>query len=173
MVPRIPRLSLAYSNRLALLLLSLLCLRTSASSAEETRETYDERLDIRPLDDGKVLSHFEFTTKSFDGLWQGSEYEQGATGALRGLSKTARTARLKLGSVYSTTLLPRSLTAIVRAYDVEEVHLSLTSGRWDYARWGEPIGHGAPSGGEIFAWLSNYQSDTPEYVLQLCRVSSS
>lgn len=67
-------------------------------------------------------------------------------------------------AVYPTTLLPRSLTAIIRAYDVEEVHLSLTSGRWDYARWGEPIGHGAPSGGEIYAWLSNYETDTTEYV---------
>lgn len=55
--------------------------------------------------------------------------------------------------------MPRSLAAIIRAYDVEEVFLSLTTGRWNYERWQETLGHGAPSGGEIFAWISEYQDE--------------
>jgi phosphatidylinositol glycan class T len=63
---------------------------------------------------------------------------------------------------FHTSLLPRSLSAIVRTFDVEEAHLSLTNGRWDYTRWGETVGHGSPSGGEIHAWLSQYEGDETE-----------
>lgn len=62
-------------------------------------------------------------------------------------------------SAYETSMLPRSLSAIVRSFDVEEVYLSLTSGRWDYTRWGETVGDGSPSGGEIYAWLSDFEGD--------------
>jgi len=55
---------------------------------------------------------------------------------------------------------------------VEEVYLSLTAGRWDYTRWGETVGDGSPSGGEIFAWLSNFEGDNEEYAMLYSNASS-
>lgn len=103
-------------------------------------EDFREHLYIRPLPDGKVLSHFEFTTTGLHAHWEGLKVDASIAS-------------------YQTNLLPRSLSAIIRSFDVEEVYLSLTSGRWDYTRWGETVGHGSPSGGEIYAWLSRFEGD--------------
>jgi hypothetical protein len=37
-------------------------------------DTFNEKLLIRPLPDGKVVSHFEFVTEGTDDTWQGHTY---------------------------------------------------------------------------------------------------
>ncbi|KAL7006433.1 Subunit of the glycosylphosphatidylinositol transamidase complex-like protein [Cystobasidiomycetes sp. EMM_F5] len=116
-------------------LVSLVCLFSLLCCASESHaDEYRESLVMRPLPDGKVMSRFEFDIAAGDDGWEGHNTSDTVT-------------------LYQTSLLPRSLVAIVRAWDVDEFHLSLTSGRWDYSRWQDPIGDGAPSGGEIYAWI--------------------
>ena len=126
-------------------------------------DTFDESLLIRPLPDGKVLSHFEFATASIGGTaWQGSDYGRTISSMHKrkvGPHSLPHALTPFLHAAFQTSLLPRSLAALIRAYDVEEAHLSLTSGRWDYARWGEPVAHGSPSGGEMYAWLSQFEDE--------------
>jgi len=109
--------------------------------------SYREELVMRPFPDGKVLSHFDFISRASIADWDS-------------------TSRSETVSTFHTSLLPRSLTSIVRAYDVEEVHLSLTSGRWDPTRWKDPLEHGSPSGGEISAWLTEFEGDTEATIKQ-------
>ena len=89
------------------------------------------------------------------------------------LEQFRQTDILTRSQAYETTLLPRALAAIIRTFNVEEVHLSLTNGRWNYERWQEPIGHGAASGGEIHAWLATDESETEACVLMRIPYSSS
>lgn len=77
MKPRIrhaPLRSSRSSTFAALLCASLSCYAAAAVDAEPRADEYHERLDIRPLDDGKVLSRFEFTTRSSNEAWQGLQY---------------------------------------------------------------------------------------------------
>lgn len=71
-----------------LLLPSVPC---AAIDGNARSDEYHERLDTRPLDDGKVLSRFEFAMRSFDGSWQGLQYRDGSTCAFTGKLATVKT----------------------------------------------------------------------------------
>jgi phosphatidylinositol glycan class T len=146
------------------LLLASLC---TVNSLQVDDEDFQEHLYIRPLPDGKVLSRFEFTTTGSHARWEGLQVDQGiaCTRLKHHILLIHLAESIVLPAAYQTSLLPRSLSAIIRSFDVEEVYLSLTAGRWDYTRWGETAGDGSPSGGEIYAWLSNFKGDNDEYVL--------
>ncbi|XP_065065283.1 GPI transamidase component PIG-T-like [Rhopilema esculentum] len=58
----------------------------------------------------------------------------------------------KKGSHYK--LFPKSLGQIVKKYDVGEIHLSLSHGRWRYNLWGYPMSS-APYGVELWVWFSS------------------
>lgn len=148
----------------ASLLLASLC---SVHSLQVNDEDFQEHLYIRPLPDGKVLSHFQFTTTGSHARWEGLKVDEGIACTRWGNAYLLLTLLIAflLGLAYQTSLLPRSLSAIIRSFDVEEVYLSLTAGRWDYTRWGETVGDGSPSGGEIYAWLSNFKDDNEECAL--------
>ena len=69
---------------------------------------------------------------------------------------TSSSLRLNIneGTVFPSHIFPRSISAIIRAHNVEEFHLSLVAGRWEYDRWSWPlIKHGAASGAELWAWI--------------------
>ncbi|KAN0061129.1 Subunit of the glycosylphosphatidylinositol transamidase complex-like protein [Thecaphora frezii] len=78
-------------------------------SASQPLETFDEHLLLRPLPDGRLQTSFDFTLTSDS------------------------------DSHHHFGLLPRPLLQVVQAYDVDEVHLSLNSGRWEYGKWGSPV----------------------------------
>lgn len=156
-----------------LLILSLLGTYGILASPQVDDEDFQEQLYIRPLPDGKVLSHFEFTTAASHARWEGLKVDEtiACTRQIaRACNVITKSRSVSRASAYQTSLLPRSLSAIIRSFDVEEVYLSLTSGRWDYTRWGETVGDGSPSGGEIYAWLSDFQDDNEQSVFD---VSSS
>ncbi|KAF9958427.1 hypothetical protein BGZ70_009197 [Mortierella alpina] len=51
-------------------------------------------------------------------------------------------------------LFPRSIGQILHSFDVEELHLTFTQGRWHYGDWGYPIAPSAGTGVELWAWLN-------------------
>ncbi|RKP07960.1 GPI transamidase component PIG-T [Thamnocephalis sphaerospora] len=87
---------------------------------------FDEQLFLRPLDDNRVLAKFQFITQ-VDG---------------------------EAASSADESLFPRAIAQIMEAYDVAELHLSLTLGTWMHDRWGYAIGQDAAgSGAELWARL--------------------
>lgn len=49
-------------------------------------------------------------------------------------------------------LFPKSVSDILRAHSVDELHVHLTQGVFRHQRWGYPL-LSAPSGGEVWAWF--------------------
>eukprot|EP00808_Paulinella_micropora_P006679 g44954.t1 len=88
----------------------------------------------------------------------------------------------KAGTSSDYHLFPKALGQVLHRYAVQELHLSLTQGRWQYGKWGyaehpgyaaedwgelpEAMGwllqrpvHAAPIGAEIWAWLVDNQTE--------------
>jgi len=113
-----------------ILLLQLVMLAALEASPMGSRqvdefESFGEELLLRPLKDGRILAHWQFTTH-----WQ----------------PCSQVAEKHFG------MFPKTLAHIVHKFSVQELHLSLTQGRWDYAHWGEPL-LPAPVGAELWSWL--------------------
>lgn len=53
---------------------------------------------------------------------------------------------------YSHTM-PKALAEVIRTFDVQELHLTFTRGRWDLERWGSNSVI-APSGIQLWTWIS-------------------
>lgn len=49
-------------------------------------------------------------------------------------------------------IFPKSLAEIVSHYGVQELHLSLTQGKWRTRTWGYPPSP-SPPGGELWVWF--------------------
>ncbi|KAG0264452.1 hypothetical protein BG011_006811 [Mortierella polycephala] len=141
----------------ALLALSISSASVSASSAGQEAftakdaipilkapEAFHEELVLKPLNDGSVYSHFQFTTHI--GTVMDEEHFEGAAS--------------NLFTHYN--LFPRSIGQILHSFDVEELHLTFTQGRWHYGDWGYPIAPSVGTGVELWAWLNdeNKQTDT-------------
>lgn len=80
---------------------------------------------MRQLSSGHIYSMFQFTTYLDENIFQ---------------SKVTP----------HFNLFPKSFAEIISAYDIVELHLSLTQGRWRYNQWSYPI-RNAPTG--IFLWI--------------------
>lgn len=74
-----------------------------------TDEYFEEELLVRPLSNGRVMAHFQFTL---------------------------HTPRSVLSSA---ALFPHPLAAIIQKYDIREMHLQLGQSRWNHEAWGVPI----------------------------------
>ena len=55
-------------------------------------------------------------------------------------------------------LFPKSFGQIINQYSVEELHLSLTQGRWQHEHWGYPV-TSAPPGAELWVWFQDRVQD--------------
>ncbi|KAF9984000.1 hypothetical protein BGZ75_004425 [Mortierella antarctica] len=99
-------------------------------------EAFHEELVLKPLNDGSVYSHFQFTTHI--GTMMDEEHFDGAASNL----------------FKHYNLFPRSIGQILHSFDVEELHLTFTQGRWHYGDWGYPIAPSAGTGVELWAWLN-------------------
>lgn len=85
---------------------------------------YREYLSLNQFEDGKLLTRFDFD---------------------RDLEDIQR---------WDYDLMPKPLGEIIQAFDVDELHLTFTKGRWDLNRWG-PESAIAPAGVQLRAWLAN------------------
>jgi phosphatidylinositol glycan class T len=56
--------------------------------------------------------------------------------------------------VKHTHLFPRGLAEIIGRHRVDELHVTLTEGLWNYAKFGYPF-YSAGPGIEISAWFNN------------------
>ena len=52
-----------------------------------------------------------------------------------------------------THLFPRGLAEIIGRHHVDELHISLTEGLWNYEKYGYPFFSAGP-GAEILAWFN-------------------
>ncbi|XP_015598546.1 GPI transamidase component PIG-T [Cephus cinctus] len=93
---------------------------------------FDEELLLKPLASGHVYAYFQFTT-----LWEAPNNVQ---------------------TFQHSHLFPRGLGEIIGRHKVDELHISLTEGLWNYEKWGYPV-HDAGSGAEIFAWFNKNVSN--------------
>lgn len=113
------------------------CLQVPISSSERyflAKDIFYEDLYIRPLVDGKLLAHFQFTTiyrKNIKSLRWENKIE----------------------------ILPLSIVDLVATTDLNKLHFGLTKGNWDYKNWGFPI-RPSPPGAQIRAKFSKHNEDS-------------
>ncbi|KAJ1823062.1 Subunit of the glycosylphosphatidylinositol transamidase complex-like protein [Coemansia sp. RSA 2671] len=88
-------------------------------------ETFTEDLLVKPLQDGRVLLHFEFSVQ-----------------------RAAPTAN---DTLHHYQLFPRQIGEISRRYDVNELYLSFTQGGWREGKWGSPPVNSQGIGAEVRA----------------------
>lgn len=60
--------------------------------------------------------------------------------------------------VLHSHLFPRALGEILGRHNVQELHITLTSGLWRYEKWGYPVVDAAP-GAEVWAWFKPNTED--------------
>ncbi|KAF9921164.1 hypothetical protein FBU30_008850 [Linnemannia zychae] len=60
-------------------------------------------------------------------------------------------------------LFPRAIGQILHSFEVEELHLTFTQGRWKYNDWGYPLAPSAGTGVELWAWLNDDRKQTDEH----------
>ncbi|XP_076236660.1 phosphatidylinositol glycan anchor biosynthesis class T [Calliopsis andreniformis] len=87
---------------------------------------FDEELMLKPLPSNHVYAYFQFTT-----VWE-----------------TTKQAKI----LQHSHLFPRGLSEIISRHNVDELHLTLTKGLWNYQKWGYPY-HDAGPGAEISTWF--------------------
>lgn len=96
-------------------------------SLTQSTEEFSEELLLRPLPDGKVLTHFHFTNK------------------LPPIDSYGHHHRL----------FPKAIYQLVQKFRIQEMEISFTQGRWNYDKWGgmDPVvtSSAKPSGVELWA----------------------
>ncbi|KAL0077386.1 GPI transamidase GPI16 [Phycomyces blakesleeanus] len=105
-------------------------LNAVSARVHPTEEFLDEELTLTPLSDGKLLAHFEFTTNVQAHTDPNAPF-------------------LDYG------LFPKAIGQVLQEYDVQEMHLTFTQGRWNYEEWGYPPEQSAGTGVELWAWMKN------------------
>ncbi|KAF9117601.1 hypothetical protein BGW39_002025 [Mortierella sp. 14UC] len=108
-------------------------------------EAFHEELVLKPLNDGSVYSHFQFTTHI--GTMMDDDHFDGTASNL----------------FKHYNLFPRSIGQILHSFEVEELHLTFTQGRWRYSDWGYPLAPSAGTGVELWAWLNDDRRQTDEH----------
>lgn len=105
----------------------LTCFGTLALSLSQSAEEFSEELLLRPLPDGKVLTHFQFTHQLPPINHYGHHHR----------------------------LFPKAIYQLVQKFRIQEMEISFTQGRWNYNRWGgvDPVTrlNAKPSGVELWA----------------------
>ncbi|KAL8529163.1 hypothetical protein ACS0TY_006571 [Phlomoides rotata] len=124
-------------------LLFLVLISASESLAEEATveeliEEFTEALLLRPLPDRKVLAHFHFQSSAPPSRTYGRHHH----------------------------IFPKSIYQLVHKFQIREMELSFTQGRWNYERWGgfDPISssNAKPPGVELWADFDVPQSQVDD-----------
>ncbi|KAI9274809.1 GPI transamidase component PIG-T [Phascolomyces articulosus] len=106
----------------------VLCLVYLIHSQVGAKEQFNEDLTLRSLSDGKLLAHFDFTT------------HVDVSNSL---------------PVHHYGLFPKVIGQVLQEYQVREMHLTFTQGRWKYDEWGYPPEQSTGTGVELWAWMEN------------------
>ncbi|XP_070153224.1 GPI transamidase component PIG-T isoform X2 [Polyergus mexicanus] len=88
---------------------------------------FDEELILKPLSNNHIYAYFQFTT-----IWKTAKHRE---------------------TLQHSHLFPRGLGEIIGRHNVDELHVTLTEGLWNYQKWGYPF-HDAGPGAEITAWFN-------------------
>lgn len=107
-------------------ILSFFILVTLMKCVFPQNDFFDEELMLKPLPSNHVYAYFQFTT-----VWE-----------------TAN----DVTTFQHSHLFPRGLGEIISRHNVNELHLTLTKGLWNYEKWGYPY-HDAGPGAEIYSWF--------------------
>ncbi|KAF9363846.1 hypothetical protein BGX34_003179 [Mortierella sp. NVP85] len=130
---------------------ALICLSVTPLPAAGTGDTapilkapeaFHEQLVLKPMNDGSVYTHFQFTTHIGTML-----DDQDFSGAASNIFT-------------HYNLFPRSIGQVLHSFDVDELHLTFTQGRWQYSDWGYPLAPSAGTGVELWAWLKDGKQQT-------------
>ena len=113
-----------YSKMQMLILLMLGLLRSNFAAEDD----FHEELYIRQLPTGHVYSLFQFTTHVDQDLFHN-----------------------EMSSHFN--IFPKSLGEIVSTFNIAELRLSLTQGRWLYDKWSYPV-YSAPTGILLSIWFN-------------------
>ncbi|GJQ86521.1 hypothetical protein Trydic_g10421 [Trypoxylus dichotomus] len=89
-------------------------------------DKFTEELVLKPLVDGQIYAHFQFTT-----IWDVEPKDR---------------------DLFQSHLFSRALSEVIVRHNVHELHISLTTGLWRYETWGYPVFDAAP-GAEIWVWF--------------------
>ncbi|KAL3633323.1 hypothetical protein CASFOL_022850 [Castilleja foliolosa] len=112
---------------LLLILFSVFESMAEAKIVEELNEEFTEALLLSPLPDRKVLAHFHFQSSAPPTRTYGRHHH----------------------------IFPKSIYQLVHKFQIREMELSFTQGRWNYERWGgfDPISNAnaKPPGVELWA----------------------
>ncbi|KAK0176504.1 hypothetical protein PV328_000635 [Microctonus aethiopoides] len=98
-------------------------------------DSFDEELLVKPLANGHIYAYFQFTT-----LWHIPKEPE---------------------LLHHSHLFPRGLAVLIARHNVDELHISLTAGLWNYRKWGYPV-HDAAPGAEIWAWFNEDVQDVDQ-----------
>lgn len=60
---------------------------------------------------------------------------------------------LFLWTVLDYSLFPKVIGQVLQTYQVRDMHLTFTQGRWLYDEWGYPPMSSAGTGVELWAWM--------------------
>lgn len=101
----------------------LITLAISLVCTHNNKESFSEELLVRPLPDGNVLAHIQFSsTISLNPQSHLSHFE----------------------------LFPKTIAQVFQSFNVEQMQIAFTTGRWNDAHWGVPV-IDAPSGVQLMA----------------------
>lgn len=124
--------------------------------ASSTPDHFTEELLLKPLYTEQLYAHFHFAT-----VWS-TDYQKESCKSSPHIS-ALRQSRF---SVTHSHLFPRALGEILGRHNVQELHVTLTSGLWRYERWGYPVVDAAP-GAEVWAWFKPDTEDVDRNWKQL------
>ncbi|GLU03842.1 hypothetical protein SLE2022_210170 [Rubroshorea leprosula] len=118
---------MALLQRFIFLLLFMVTYQLLPCTGSILEEEFTEELLLKPLPDRKVLAHFHFQTKAPPSSSNGRHHH----------------------------LFPKAISQLVQKFQVKEMELSFTQGRWSYERWGGfdpmPSNNAKPPGVELWA----------------------
>lgn len=122
------------------------------SSRAYYNDSFDEELFIKPLPSGHVYGYFQFTT-----LWHIPKDPDLREFIILinplAFFLTLNNSLYLIIAVHHSHLFPRGLAVLIARHDVDELHISLTAGLWNYQKWGYPVNDAGP-GAEIWAWFN-------------------
>ncbi|XP_034944073.1 GPI transamidase component PIG-T [Chelonus insularis] len=118
-----------------LIIAGLYLVNESVALNNDYNDSFDEELFIKPLPSGHVYAYFQFTT-----LWNITKQHN---------------------LLHHSHLFPRGLAVLIARHNVDELHISLTSGLWRHQKWGYPVYDAGP-GAEIWAWFNESVDDVDE-----------
>lgn len=136
-----------FSNFQALFFL-VITLLNSVSDTET--QTHSEQLILRPLDRGQISAYFQFRTFILANL------DLPLQGKIFWLLKEDL-SNLFVASLVDkhNDIFPLSLLQLFHRLEVQELHLSLTKGKWKHDHWGLPFREVAASA-HLVTWFSNH-----------------